>query len=268
MSGGGGMMTMRPSFSLAIPEKKPGSNDNGELKEEVIDTSPGEKTMTITYWAENKDKMTDKPDGKKKEGKGRGLQARVYQFDPDDRTSKDGYKQLELIKSKTEADSGPKDNNAAKSKLTAYNAVVPLKKEPHHRQFGQTNTPRSYTFLVAIRLFEGHKRGPGRWPKLPSSEQLYDHIAVHPLHENATGAMWESVFLDPRKYGKGPEPVLDLVEFNMIGRSLEKILQVDIVPATFFDDDEHEPDDPNRKEYSALVSNLFVKGNVDLKALL
>jgi hypothetical protein len=264
---GGGVQTMRRSVVLAIPKsRKPDSNNEGGLKEKVIDTNQGDRTMTITYWAENMDKAKDKPDEKKDESeiKGRGLQARLYQFDPDDPDSKDGYKQLELIKSETEADNGPKDNGSEKSSLTAYNAVVPLKKEAHHRQFARPNQPRSSTFLVAIRLFEGPKTGPRRWPKLPSSEELYDHIAVHPKHENATGAMWERVFLDRRKYGKGPEPVLDLAEFNMIGRSLEKILQVDIVPATFFDDDEG----PKRKKYSALVSNLFIKQNVDLKALL
>jgi hypothetical protein len=146
--------------------------------------------------------------------------------------------------------------------------VVSLKKEAHHRKFAQPSQPRSATFLVAIRLFEGPSTGPRRWPKLPSSEELYDHIAVHPKHQNATGAMWERVFLDRPNYGKGLEPVLELVEFNMIGRSLEKILQVDIVPATFFDDDEVKVIGPKRKKYSALVSNLFVKQNVDLKALL
>ena len=54
----------------------------------------------------------------------------------------------------------------------------------------------------------------------------------------------------------------------MIGRTCEKILQVDLIPTTFEDDDEYEDNDPNRKEYLALVSNLFVKSNVDLKALL
>jgi hypothetical protein len=214
----------------------------------------------MTYWAENKSKKKDK----KKNPKGRGLEAQVFQVDPE---TPGGYKQLELVKSKTEADSGPKDNDAEKSSLTAYNAVAKLKNvEAHERKFGQTKPPRSATFLVAIRLFEGRKMGRRPWPKLPTSQDLYDHIAVDPSHNNATAAMWEEIFLDRRTNGKGTEPVLDLVEFNMVGRALEKILQVDIIPATFNDDDE--PDDPNRKEYSALVSNLFLKGNVDLKALL
>jgi hypothetical protein len=183
-----------------------------------------------------------------------------------------------MVKSKTEADSGPKDDKNEETKLTAYNAVAELKKESHQRGLlGQSKSARSATFVVAIRLFEGPKRVCPAWPKLhedwpepPSSfsKDLYKHIAVDPSHQNATGAMWEGIFLDRRTYGLGSEPVIDLTEFNMIGRTCEKILQVDLIPTTFQDDDEDEDDDPNRKQYMALVSNLFVKSNVDLKALL
>jgi hypothetical protein len=48
---------MRRSVVLAIPKsRKHDSNDEGGLKEKVIDTNPEKKTMTITYWAENTDK--------------------------------------------------------------------------------------------------------------------------------------------------------------------------------------------------------------------
>jgi hypothetical protein len=43
-------------------------------------------------------------------------------------------------------------------------------------------------------------------------------------------------------------------EFNMMGRTCEKILQVDFIPTTFQDDDEYEDNDPNRKEYLAKAS--------------
>jgi hypothetical protein len=232
----------------------------------------------MIYWAENKEgedekekKKSSTDEKKDKENSaptGRGLEAQLYQFNPE----LGSYTQLKMVKSKTEADSGPKDDKNEETKLTAYNAVAELKKESHER--GQF---RSTTFLVAIRLFEGPKKvcseGPEPpsqedWPGLPSSKDLYEHIAVDPSHLNATGAMWEEIFLDRRTYGLGSEPVLDLTEFNMMGRTCEKILQVDLIPTTFQDDDEDEDDDPNRKEYLALVSNLFVKSNVDLKALL
>jgi hypothetical protein len=85
------------------------------------------------------------------------------------------------------------------------------------------------------------------------------------LGRSATGAMWEGIFLDRRTYRAGQESVLDFAELHMIGRSLEKILQVDIIPAAFFDDDDNEL---YRQTSSALVSNLFVKASVDLEALL
>jgi hypothetical protein len=257
---------------------------SSETKEEVIDTNEGEKTWRIIYWAENKDdedekekKKSSTDEGKDKQNSpptGRGLEAQLYQFNPESGK----YTLLKMIKSKMEADSGPKDDKNEETKLTAYNAVAELKKESHQRGLlGQSKSARSTTFLVAIRLFEGPKRMCPEWPKqpcqkdwpeLPSSKDLYEHIAVDPSHQNATGAMWEGIFLDRRTYGLGSEPVIDLTEFNMIGRTCEKILQVDIIPTTFEDDDEDEDDGPDRKEYSVLVSNLFVKSNVDLKALL
>jgi hypothetical protein len=110
------------------------------------------------------------------------------------------------------------------------------------------------------------------WPEKyepPTSQDLYKHVGVDPSCFHATGAMWEGIFLDRRK---GSEPVLDLTEFNMIGRSLEKILQVDIIPATFFNEDEGDgekyKDKGDGKKYAALVSNLFVRANIDLKSLL
>jgi hypothetical protein len=247
----------------------------------------------MIYWAENKDEEDEKEkkksstdaekDKKNSAPTGRGLEAQLYQFNPELGT----YTQLKMVKSKTEADNGPKDDKNEETKLTAYNAVAELKKESHERGLlGQFKSARSTTFLVAIRLFEGPKRvcpeGPKppsqedwpeltsqeEWPQLPSSKDLYEHIAADPSHPNATGAMWEGIFLDRRTYGLGSEPVIDLTEFNMIGRTCEKILQVDLIPTTFQDDDEYEDNDPNRKEYLALVSNLFVKSNVDLKALL
>jgi hypothetical protein len=216
--------------------------EKGEQPETVIDTNEEEETMTITYW----DKNTNNG--------GRGLEAKVYQFVDGD------YLQLPLVKSRTEADNGPRFAEG-KTYLTAYNAVAKLADQPH--VFGQPKVPKSATFVAAIRLFEDGEKEGDVWPSLPTSKQFYDHIGINPLDLHATGAMWEGIFLDRRTYSTGSEPVLDLAEINMIGRSLEKILQVDIIPATFSDDDE-----ASREKYSVLVSNLFIKGNVDLRALL
>lgn len=210
---------------------------NGE--ERVIDISEGEPTKTVRYWDNNNG--------------GRGLEARVYQF-----VEEEGeYMALSLVKSKMETDSGP---NSVEG-LTAYHAVANLENFP--RPMNQTKSPRSATFLATIRLFESDKRGIGSWPKLPTSEQFHDYLSVDPLGKSATGAMWEGIFLDRRTYRAGQESVLDFAELHMIGRSLEKILQVDIIPATFFDDEE-----ADHQTSSALVSNLFVKASIDLEALL
>lgn len=238
---------MGPSFersSSSSTNVKP--QDNGEHKEKVINPyEDHDEIDTILYYDNNNDKV------------GRGLEAKVYQF------VDGGYKELKLVKSMWEADNGPD-----KTGLTAYNAVGKLT-ENTPRFFGKSRAPRSATFVAAIRLFEGKENDGRPWPEqLPTSQEFYDHIGVHPWHEKATGAMWERIYLDRHTCGAGSEPVLDLAEFNMIGRSLEKVLQVDIVPATFKDDGESQNDPKHPKKYSALVSNLFIKANVDLKALL
>jgi hypothetical protein len=62
----------------------------------------------------------------------------------------------------------------------------------------------------------------------------------------------------------------------LIARSLEKILQVDLVPVSFSSDTENTQDPTAAKEQTkalastketALVSNIFVRPHVDLKAL-
>jgi hypothetical protein len=63
----------------------------------------------------------------------------------------------------------------------------------------------------------------------------------------------------------------------LIARSLEKILQVDLVPVSFSSDTENTQEPITAKEQTksltstketALVSNLFVRPQVDLEALL
>jgi len=117
--------------------------------------------------------------------------------------------------------------------------------------------------VAVIRLVDFDDKEHVKWSdtnKPPNSRDLYKHVGVNPSCFHATGAMWERIFLDRRT---NSEPVLDLAEFHMIGRSFEKILQVDIIPATFFNDDEGDG-----KECAALVSNLFIRANIDLKSLL
>jgi hypothetical protein len=161
---------------------------------------------------------------------------------------------------------------------------------------------RSATFITAIRFFEGlppcntastassapAPASENLWP-LPTPGEIYKYVGVSPSSENATGAMWETVFVERLEKSDSD---LDLDEVNLIGRSFEKILQVDIVPASFSNtngiqdqavakqetdiakDKQDQAKDKEQTSVSAsiqetaIVSNLFVRPNVDLKALL
>jgi hypothetical protein len=93
----------------------------------------------------------------------------------------------------------------------------------------------------------------GDWPELPTSKEIYEYVGVSPNSEYATGAMWETAFLERERKTDSPS---ELAEVRLLGRCLEKILQVDLVP------------EPNISEGLALVSNIFSWPNVDLKAML
>jgi hypothetical protein len=238
---------------------------------EVVDISATYKTQegpqtTIRLW-----------DAKR----GIGLEARVYQFHPD-RKSGEQYEQLELFVSDSAADNGPPEAQQ-KTNLKAYNAAVPLLDLVKD---GSNSKARSFTFLAAIRFFEtpislnGESQEPpcsAKWPSCPTSKEIYEYVGVNPLSPGATGAMWDTVFIERLK---NSESILDLDELNLVGRSLEKILQVDIVAVSFGNDTKDtqglvttksQDDDlasSNSLVGAALVSNLFVSPNIDLKALL
>lgn len=101
----------------------------------------------------------------------------------------------------------------------------------------------------------------GLWPeveedwtkKLPLSWQIYDYVGGSPKSVHATGAMWETAFLKRERQTDSPS---ELAEVRLLGRCLEKILQVDLVP------------EPKIPAGLALVSNIFSWPNVDLKAIL
>jgi hypothetical protein len=227
---------------------------SGPEIDEVDDESPkinssGDRYKSIRFW-----------DRRRKIG----LEANVYQVQNGD------YTPLELTKSRAAADSGPVEVQK-KTRVPAYNAVIPLEqpKTVHSQQ------PRSATFLATIRLFEGEENWGNGWPQhLPNSESIYKHVGINPSSDFATGAMWETAFIERRNK---LDSVLDLAGLTLVARSLEKILQVDIVPANFFEvtsDSQNQAKFQNQKPVAlktqpmALVSNLFVRLNVDLKALL
>ncbi|KAF7506296.1 hypothetical protein GJ744_011869 [Endocarpon pusillum] len=193
-----------------------------------------------------------------------GLAATVWQLHPDRET----YQRLRLTKSTQGIDNGPSTPHSSRaSTVTAEEEpVVPastydaLGKLPDMTAAGIGR--RNATFVAAIRLFEDPKaEEPAnvKWPKIPTSEeiptseQIYDYVAASPLNSRATGKMWETIFLER---DLRTDSVSEYTEVSLIGRCLEKILQVDIIPGTFQDD-----------RTLALVSNLFVLPRVDFKSL-
>jgi hypothetical protein len=212
-----------------------------------------------------------------------GMEARVYQHCPSPNCTEcpgfrrvGEYKQLGVQKSRLEVDSGAESGETYPWDVPAYNAFGRL---VNHRHEGRCNT----TFLAAIRLREAPElrkqfetrsedwlkeylsRGDWakefwpeeeKWPELPTSKDIYDYIGVDPRSPDAVGAMWETIFLDrERKTDSSSE----LAEVRLIGRSLEKILQVDLVP-----------DLRCPAPILVPVSNIFhwPLANIDLKALL
>ena len=212
------------------------SQSDADETEKVIDVfEEDEETDTIRYWDEER---------------GIGLEAKVYVFRPEEQK----FEPLKVVQSLADQDSGTQEVQGVKAYHALYEFEPLLNKN--------LDQHRSATFLTAIRLFRGDELGPGKWPELPTSKALYNYVGVNPSSPGATGALWESIFLEGQKQA---EPVLDLSEFRMIGRSLEKILQVDIVPATFEGANNEDKDGPR---FAALVSNLFIRGKIDFNSLL
>jgi hypothetical protein len=192
--------------------------------------------------------------------RGIGLEARVYQLHRDK-----APQLLPMTESETVWDNGAPEGRKAENK--AYNAVVPLE------DLAKDDTGhKSATFLVALRFSEAELTNPnsgvkssGPWPTpkwektwpLPTPKEIYEYIGVSPSSKKATGAMWDTVLIEQRKKS---DTVLEFSDVNLIGRSLEKILQVDVIPVTF--------GTTKKQQGKALVSNLFVNANVDLEALL
>ncbi len=229
--------------------------------------------------------------------RGIGLEIQVHQLKPDDTSE-----QLRLIPSCSPADSGTEEAQE-RFKTKAYNGVVPIKEPTHNASnTGSANGNKSLVFMACIRFFEGEKEADAprlaSWPELPTSKEIYAYVGASPAAPDATGTMWETIFTERRKRLDHASD-LDLAEVGLIGRSLEKILQVDMVPAHFDkagDDDavikkmvdsqkkamkklrqelgiEEEARSQGRSQAdnpqeTALMSNIFLLPNVNLKSLL
>jgi hypothetical protein len=221
------------------------ADDHQSAEDEVQDVSPPDAMgTTIRFW--DKKRCI-------------GLEVQVYQVSTDNNGQYD-YKKLKMEVSDSAWDSGTAETQGDFKVKTvkAYNATVPL-----------PDNTTSATFLAAIRFIPDLVDSKP-WPHPPTSKKMYEYIGVSPSSPDATGAMWQTVFTERRT--ESPF-VLSLAEFNLVGRALEKILQVDIIPAMFSDPPGAAMTDANKDNHassqeSALVSNIFLHSNVDLLSLL
>ncbi|KAL2067648.1 hypothetical protein VTL71DRAFT_15744 [Oculimacula yallundae] len=156
----------------------------------------------------------------------------------------------------------------------------------------QAGSGRTVTFMASFALRDSGT--PPDWTSVPTSEEIYRYIGISSSEPTATAAMWETIFVQ-RESATGR--ISELSEDRLVARCLEKILHVDLVPASFGKGDRRQypsvqlkPDilhtlpcdeleenltervnvclkDGLRSTPLALVSNLFLRPNVDLKAL-
>ncbi|KAI4860066.1 hypothetical protein F4820DRAFT_462006 [Hypoxylon rubiginosum] len=120
---------------------------------------------------------------------------------------------------------------------------------------------RPLTLIAEFRLRKVDGKSPS-WPETPTSAQIYDHLGVYPYSRMATGVMWETIFL---KREQESNYFSELPEANLVGRCVEKILAVDLVPTAFKNNDNLEFEE---MESLTLVSNLFLRPSINLESFL
>lgn len=114
------------------------------------------------------------------------------------------------------------------------------------------------TLVSSMRLRETATAQPAM---PPTSEAIHQWIGIDPLNIWATGAMWETIFL---RREAATYTVSELSEVNLIARCLEKIVHVDIVPRKLIGADS----EPMERQPLAILSNTFLRAEVDMEALL
>ncbi|KAI1097385.1 hypothetical protein F4804DRAFT_351692 [Jackrogersella minutella] len=118
---------------------------------------------------------------------------------------------------------------------------------------------RQVTFVAEFRLRQCGREP--KWPNTPTSEDIYGYLGIDSCSNMATGMMWETLFLqreDKSNYFS------ELSEVNLVGRCVEKIMTVDLVPVTIRENGciKFEKEGP-----LAPVSNLFLRPNIDLESM-
>lgn len=167
------------------------------------------------------------------------LEVKLYQLRND---SPEGYAEVPLYPGDQERTG---ISNSCTPKACTYKARL---------KFSSPQKPA--VFVAAFRLLDGG--GQVDFPKPPKSEDIYEYVGIAPTSERATGAMWETIFLGREEKTNA---ISELSEVSLIARCLEKILHVDLIPEGF-------GQTFVRGSPLAVVSNIFLQANVDLKAML
>ncbi|XXG96150.1 hypothetical protein Hte_002429 [Hypoxylon texense] len=171
------------------------------------------------------------------------------------RVSKDSTNQLEIRVSQLDGDrydplclecpDSKGDDIAAEGPCYAY-ADLPDGRRP-------------LTLVAEFRLQKADSQSLP-WPETPTSAEIYDYLGVYPYSRMATGVMWETVFL---KREQESNYFSELPEANLVGRCVEKILTVDLVPVAFKNKENLEFEETGPL---TLVSNLFLRPSINLES--
>lgn len=173
-----------------------------------------------------------------------------------------GYEDINLHDSDEKKDTGKAHTSEGRNVWRGrYATAVPFSRT-------DTGSLQTAVFVAAFRMVDGkdvcmveNKPLPRQiWkPDMDNSSSTCRYVGANSSNgKSATAFMWEKIFLGhylPRN------PLSQLAELHLIGRTLEKILDVDIMLA----------DCLRKKEERAsanLVSNLFLEPAADYKSLL
>ncbi|KAM7197469.1 hypothetical protein V8F20_006614, partial [Naviculisporaceae sp. PSN 640] len=171
------------------------------------------------------------------------------------------YKLEEDTLQATEIDLKPLDNDKAK-KDHCFKTKDDFDSLPRFQaDLALLDTTSPHVFVAAFHLFEV-KDGK---IVVPFNSSQVSHAVISKFVRNGedeapgTASLWQTTFNNRQDK---MDCVSELCEGNVVGRCLEKILRVDLVPAKI----------PRRgsigsMHHFTLVSNMFLKANVDLKSL-
>ncbi|KAK1833618.1 hypothetical protein QBC39DRAFT_302450 [Podospora conica] len=125
-------------------------------------------------------------------------------------------------------------------------------------ELSELETKSCHVFVAAFRLVDEASSVYSNPIEMPPHEDVRDFLRSGCPRARGTASMWRSIFSQRQE---NLECISELCEENIVGRCLEKILSVDVVPASV------PLEGPKPLRHLALVSNMFLRANVDLKAV-